>query len=357
MFLSEAIRDFATYSETIKGYTKTTHRCYLHRQRQFALWIAEEKHLSDPPVHEITPRLVRQYLYFLCSRDARLRCPDARNPPPLRPRTVRGAMHSVRALFAYLVKEGAIEAQANPCLGAELPKLDAAQRLLVSDDDLTRLLDAVERQRTEFRRVRDRAILTVLIYSGVRRQELLDLRTQDLNLEDRSLLVQWGKGQKARVIPIVDEAMPALREWLALRSTRTKCKNDALFVTGQHQRMGESTLRHMLEEIKAIAGLCGDPRIKPHSIRHAAATRMLQNGADIKSIQAFLGHSQLTTTALYLHYSEQQLRKTIGAVGLGRGGELAEGAPEAEPMSREGDGKRDDLQREFIQRRRRTPAR
>src|SRR5262249_24165560 len=81
--------------------------------------------------------------------------------------------------------------------------------------------------------------------------------------------------------------------------------------------VGERTLKNVIEELKAIAGLGDDPRIKPHSIRQAAATWMLRNGADIKSIQAFLGHSPLQTTAVYLHFTEEQLRKTIGAVGLG----------------------------------------
>lgn len=155
MFLSEAFRDESSYSRTIRGYTKQTHRCYLHRQRQFARWLEEEKHLPDLPVHEITPRLVRQYLYQLCSRDARIRGDGGRKAAPLRPRTVQAAMHAIRALFAYLAKEKVIDAKANPTLEVELPKLDAAQRLLVADDDLLRLLDAAERQRTEFRRVRD----------------------------------------------------------------------------------------------------------------------------------------------------------------------------------------------------------
>jgi site-specific recombinase XerD len=355
MFVSEAIRDFVCYSQTLKGYSKSTRRCYLNRCRQFARWLAEQKHLPDLLVHEITPQLVRQYLYYLCSREARLPGDAGRNAPPLRPRTVRAAMNALRALFAYLVREKVLDAKANPALEVELPKLDAAERLLVSDDDLARLLEATDRQRAEFRRVRDRAMLTVLIYCGLRRQELLDLRFQDLNLEDRSLLVQQGKGRKSRVIPLCQEAIAPLLEWSALRKTRARCKHDALFVTEQHQRVGERTLRHALEELKAIAGLRDDPRIKPHSIRHAAATRMLRNGADIRSIQAFLGHSQLQTTAVYLHHSEQQLRRTIDAVGLGR----AEQEAEEEGRNEQGElaRGRENLQSDFIQRRRRTPAR
>jgi site-specific recombinase XerD len=87
-----------------------------------------------------------------------------------------------------------IDPKENPTVEVELPKMDAATRLLVSDEDLMRLLEATDRLHSEFRRVRDRAILAVLIYCGVRRQELLDLRVADVNLEDRALLVQQGRG-------------------------------------------------------------------------------------------------------------------------------------------------------------------
>jgi site-specific recombinase XerD len=79
--------------------------------------------------------------------------------------------------------------------------------------------------------------------------------------------------------------------------------------TENHRRLGERGLATLLEDIKAIAGMKADPRIKPHSIRHAAATRLMRNGADIRSIQTWLGHAHLQTTAIYLHTDEEQARK------------------------------------------------
>jgi site-specific recombinase XerD len=353
VFLSEAIEDFARYSLGVKGYARKTHITYQNRQRQFADWLAEHKHLPDIQVHDITPELLREFVYHLSGPQGRRdgAPPSGRrgsSAPRLRPRTIRAVMHAVRALFFYLAKIGVIDPKENPAPEVELPKMDAATRLLVSDEDLMRLLEATDRLHSEFRRVRDRAILAVLIYCGVRRQELLDLRVADVNLEDRALLVQQGKGRRSRVLPLCQEAVPPLMEWLALRRTFTRCRHDALFVTDQHQRVGDNTLRHLLEEVKAIAGIRDDPRIKPHSIRHAAATRMLRNGADIKSIQAFLGHSLLQTTSIYLHGSEQQVRMVIETVGLARD---AEGAADRR------EEKRSDQRAEFIQRRRATPAR
>ena len=162
-----------------------------------------------------------------------------------------------------------------------------------------KLLDASERQHSDFRSLRDRAVIATLIFCGLRRQELLDLRIHAINLLDESLLVQQGKGKKSRTIYLCEEALVALREWLALRETM-KPEGDSLFITEKRRWMGETTFAHMLEDVKATAGLKDDPRIKPHSIRHAAATRLMRNGADIRSIQTWLGHSHLQTTAIYL---------------------------------------------------------
>jgi site-specific recombinase XerD len=299
MVLSEAIQDYGDYIRHELGHATTTFYSYRSWQRNFARWLAENG-MPDPLVREVGVSLIRRYAYHLSGRG-------------LRPRTVRGALHALRALFGYLTERGALAA--NPAAEVRLPKKDAATRRLVTDDDLVRLLEAAERQRSEFRSVRDRAVLAVFIYCGLRRQELLDLRLTALNLADQSLLVQQGKGKRSRTIYLCDEAQQALREWLAVRQT-LRCPNDYLFVTEGRRHFAEQSLATMLEEVKAIAGLKGDPAIKPHSIRHAAATRLLRNGADLRSIQVWLGHTQLQTTSIYLHTDEQQVRKIAPLAGL-----------------------------------------
>jgi len=258
------------------------------------------KGIPDPPIQEITAALVRRYSYHLTGKNDR-------------PRNIRGALHAIRSLFDYLVQLGAVSS--NPAKEVRLPKKDAATRLLVTDEDLIALRQATERQAADFRCVRDRAALSVLIFCGLRRQEFLDLRVGSVNLTDQSLLVQQGKGQKARTIYLCPDALSVLREWLGIRQKR-QCSHDYLFITQNHRHFGDTSLMRTLEEIKAIAGLRGDPRIKPHSIRHAAATRLLRNGADIRSIHAWLGHSQLQTTAIYLHTEEQQVRKIAPLAGF-----------------------------------------
>jgi len=299
MVLSEAIRDFGEYSRHELGHSTATYFSYVSWQRNFASWLAD-RGLGDPSLPDVTPDLVRRYSYSLSGRN-------------LRPRTIRGALYALRALFRYLHERGAVAS--NPAMEVRLPKKDAAIRLLVTDEDVQRLLEATGRQRSDFRCVRDRAVLSVLAFCGLRRRELLDLTVDALNVSDESLLVQQGKGKKARTVYLCAEALAALREWLAMRGQQ-RCAHQYLFVGEGGRRFGENTLAHMLEEIKAIAGLKNDPRIKPHSIRHAAATRLMRNGADIRSIQTWLGHSQLQTTALYLHTDEEQVRKIAPLAGF-----------------------------------------
>jgi integrase/recombinase XerD len=300
MFLSEAIEDYAAYSRGELGHSQNTVYTYRSRQRLFLAWLAKNE-TPDREVEKVTAYHIRRYSYFLSSRGQR-------------PRSIRGALNSIRSLYAYLVQMGAVES--NPGLEVRLPKKDAARRRLVSDEELMRLLKACEQQRKEFRVVRDKALLAVLIFCGLRRQELLDLTVQCLSLEKKVILVEQGKGGKSRTIYLCEECVGPLRDWMALRSS-LKVKNDWLFVNESRKHMGATTLMNILEDIKGIAGFKGDPRIKPHSIRHAAATRLMRNGADIKSIQVWLGHSSLNTTAIYLHTDEEHVRMIAEKSGFG----------------------------------------
>jgi site-specific recombinase XerD len=299
MVLSDAIGDYSQFARHELGHSPNTYHAYVSWQRNFARWLADNG-MPDPPVKEISGALIRRWSYYLSGGNRR-------------PRTVRSALHAIRALFRYLAEHNVLPS--DPSLEVRLPKKDAATRLLVTDEDLIKLLEAAERQRSDYRAVRDRAVLSVLIFCALRRQELIDLTVGAVNLNDRSLLVQHGKGNKSRTIFLCDEAVEAIREWLALRQG-LGCRHDFLFVTDKQRRFGENALAAMLEEVKAIAGFKGDARIKPHSIRHAAATRLLRNGADLRSIQTWLGHSQLETTAIYLHTDEQQVRKIAPLAAL-----------------------------------------
>ncbi|MES2461853.1 MAG: tyrosine-type recombinase/integrase [Armatimonadota bacterium] len=286
---------------------------FLDALEDYLRHISLEKHYS--------PRTVGTYKWwshhygrFLLENgyDAPLTVLDAFNTPVLRRfqqslserklkgRTILAAFFGLRGLGDFLVEQKVLPA--NPVRDLTMPKKGAAERKVVSDEELKRLLLAVGLQRDQERIAYERALLSTLIYTGVRAQELLDMRLPNINFDAKTLLVPHGKGDKSRLLYPPNEWWSAMREWVA---QRPKCNHDWIWVCDVRRRISVETMRRELEEIKARAGLSYANHIKPHSIRHALATRMMVQGATIRSIQASLGHSDAQTTLHYLHHKEQ----------------------------------------------------
>jgi site-specific recombinase XerD len=290
MKLDDAIKDYLRHILYERGLSKLTFKHYQARLHGLQRWMGENG-FPDATLDALTTPTLRRYLYALSSRG-------------LRPRTVRGVFNAVRGLCEFLVEMGGLET--NPATSIKLPKMDAAKRLTVSDEEIAGLLGACERQPKPRQIALSRAVLSVLIYAGLRRAETCDLKVDDFDPKECSLLVRNGKGSKSRRVYLPTECVTALREWLAVRET--DCKHDFLFSLDRNRRMHNNGIATLIETVKAIAGYAGRENIKPHSLRHACATRLLRNGADLRSIQAFLGHTSIVVTAQYLHTDEEQLR-------------------------------------------------
>lgn len=299
MLLREAIEDYLLYLQHEQSASKATIRTYRPSLRRFLEWVQANGH-PIPTIQDITTPLARRYLYSLSEQG-------------LRPRSRLRYWLPLRSLFRMLVEHGALKE--NPLASIALPKKDPAQRLLVTDEELGRVLEAAGRQRCAWRAARDQAVLAVLIFTGVRRGELINLRVGDVRLVEKLLQVTNGKGGKARAIPLCSEAVIFLAKWLEVRP---QVQHDYLFVTDEVRRLAENGLHALLENAKTIAGLAGADNVKPHSIRHAAATRLMQNGADLRSVMAWLGHSNLQTTAIYLHTDEARLQSIAHLASLGQ---------------------------------------
>ena len=297
MILAQIIEDCLAYCENEKGYAKSSNKGRKSRLRHLHTFMVENG-FPLPTTEDLTLPLLRRYMYSLNKRG-------------LRPRSIRGAMYFISTLTKFAVDNGLLDE--DPIKSLTLPKFDAAQRLLVSDKEIAQLLEGCEKQRSRRKVALSRAILSTFVYSGLRRGELLDLRLEDVNLDEQSILVRNGKGSKSRKIYICREWVAATKEWLFMRGEAT---HDYVFAENKHRRVHDVGLKVMLEEVKAIAGLADRSNILPHTLRHACATRLMRNGADLRSIQAFLGHSSLIVTSVYLHTNEEQLRdmKELGSL-------------------------------------------
>ena len=302
MQLTDCIKDYLRFILHERGLSENTHRGYQAQLRHFTRWLQENGH-TEPTTDCLTVTLLRRYLYYLSGKG-------------LRPRTIRSNFDPLCGLCLFLITNGVMTE--NPVKALTLPKKDAAQRLTVSNEEVAGLLEACGRYRVPKVAALNSAALHLLIFSGARRSELIDLQVDDVNLAEKSLLIRAGKGQKSRKVYLPKNAVDAVREYLPFRPK--DCQHPYLLASDRSRRLWHTSLHTLLEDVKATAGFAGRENIKPHSLRHWRATDLLRSGADLKSISAFLGHTQLATTSIYLHTSEEQCRgiaelSTLGGQG------------------------------------------
>jgi integrase/recombinase XerC len=218
--------------------------------------------------------------------------------------TVARKLATLRSFYKFVVRRGYVAN--NPVAPIRTPKqekrlpkfLDIAQiEKLFANCDTTTLLGA-----------RDRAILEMLYSTGIRVSELVALQIADIDLGSSVIRVR-GKGKRERVIPIGPGAVKAVIHYLDLRRTAlqsSKQDPDALFVNKHGQRLSTRSVRRKLDKYLLEAGL--DLSVSPHTLRHSFATHMLQRGADLRSVQEMLGHQSLSTTQIYTHLTDENVR-------------------------------------------------
>ena len=218
-------------------------------------------------------------------------------------RSLARLISSLKSFYKFLVLDGMI--QKNPAVNLTSPKtwLFLPKFLTISEVEL--LLRQPDEK--DIRGVRDKAMLELLYATGLRVSELVTLKIKDLNLEDGFLLCM-GKGGKERIVPIGDSAAGAIRRYLdEARPLLLKQPNNFLFLTRRGSQFTRQGFWKLLKSYAKKADL--DVKISPHILRHTFATHLLERGADLRSVQLMLGHSQITTTQVYTHVSRQQLRR------------------------------------------------
>ena len=219
--------------------------------------------------------------------------------------TAARKLATLRSFYKFCLRRAYI--QNNPVVTIRTPKqekrlpkfldIEQVQKLLCTPDETT-LLGA-----------RDRAILETLYSTGVRVSELVSLNIHDLDATGGQLRVR-GKGRKERISPIGPTAITAIKRYLEMRANDPRSAtfdHEAMFVNKHGQRLSTRSVRRKLDKYLAMSGL--DPSISPHTLRHTFATHMLNNGADLRSVQELLGHQSLSTTQVYTHVTTAQLKK------------------------------------------------
>lgn len=222
------------------------------------------------------------------------------------PRSQARVLSGVRSFFRFLVLDGVVESDPTELL--EWPSLPEHLPVVLTLEEIDRIEDSIDLSKADG--ARNRAIIEVLFSCGLRVSELVNMKLSDLYLEDRVLLVR-GKGNKERLVPVSNKAIADLKRWFFDRNLM-KIKpgeDDYVFLNRRGAHLTRTMILIMVKRQAEEAGI--KKTISPHTFRHSFATALLQGGADLRSIQAMLGHEKIDTTLVYTHISNEQLRKAI----------------------------------------------
>jgi integrase/recombinase XerC len=215
---------------------------------------------------------------------------------------------AVRAFYKFLAKEGVLAS--NPAAMVSTPKLDKTLPRIMTEEEMNNFLDRVAEAvpKGEPMMRRDRAILELLYASGLRVSELAGLDLRSINYGDGMLMVR-GKGRKERIVPFGSKAKQALEDYLPVREKvlmeARKTGQTALFLNTKGARLTTRSVDRLLKKYVRTFG--PNVKVSPHSMRHAFASHLLTEGADLRAIQEMLGHKSLATTQKYTQVSIKQL--------------------------------------------------
>ncbi len=283
--MSDLSSQISSFLDELRRRNASAHtlRNYKSDLLQWAAYLSESGQLSSQPPY-VDGLALRGWLAFLYSQG-------------LTAVSIRRKLAAVRSFYRFLFREGVV--RVNPCRQVRTPKAPKKLPKVMTAEQTNRLLDAVaEGKLPRARLPRDIAILELLYGCGLRVSELTSLDLDHLNLEAGWVRVA-GKGRKERQVPIPGKAVAALRRYLELREAGPEQK--ALFLNHRAKRLTDRGVRAMVKLYAVM--LVGDAAVHPHSFRHAYATHLLSDGADLRTIQELLGHARLSTTQKYTQVS------------------------------------------------------
>lgn len=283
------VRDFLVYLDAERGYSPCTVKAYRGDLRSFFAFAATR---DISAVDQVSPLLVREWIASLRTAG-------------LAHSSIARHLYALRSFWSFLLD---CEVVTNdPLKRISIPKQKQSIPATLSADELRLLLTAASQHRDPVIARRDHAVVCTLAFTGMRRGELLGLGLDDVSLDGAVVHVRHGKGGKSRLIPLADEAVAAIQQWLEMRPAG---KAQTLFVTVRGNRIYPSRLQVIWRRVLGQSGV-GRPGVTLHTLRHSFATLLLQNGANLFAIQKLLGHSRLDTTAFYLRMGDDDLRAEV----------------------------------------------
>lgn len=283
--MSELLSLFEDYLKTEKNASVNTVSSYLRDVRQFE----EEMEERDVPLLEVLPQDVEEYTHALLHRGKS-------------PATVTRSVASIKSFYNCLIARGQLDR--NPAKNVAPTKVERKLPQVLTSKEVELFLEQPEC--TDLKGYRDRAMLELLYATGIRVSELIALDVDDLNLPG-GILKCYSKG-KERIIPLYPTAIRALNEYVHnIRPQLVDSLDEtALFVNMSGERMSRQGFWKLIKYYQERAGIKKD--ITPHTLRHSFAAHLLENGADLRSIQEMLGHADISSTQIYSRLINQKIK-------------------------------------------------
>ncbi len=301
MSINDWIRQFLEYIEIEKGRSLNTVRNYEHYLVTFVEMIGAKtpEDITESKVREFRMQLNRK-MVGIGKRGV--------IPSPMKKRTQNYYLIAIRSFLKYLVRQGV---KSLPPEQIELAKVPQRQIDLIGQNDLQNLLDSPKGN--TLADLRDKAILELFFSTGLRVSELVSL-DRDLDLSQDHFSIR-GKGEKVRVVFLSDKAKGCIKDYLSKRTD----VDEAMFISigrggekslakrSESLRITTRSIERIVKHYAIMSGIT--KKVTPHVLRHSFATDLLENGADIRSVQAMLGHASITTTQIYTHVTDKRLEE------------------------------------------------
>ncbi len=280
---------FCLYSLTFKGNTPRTIKWF----RDDFLWFQRFANIES--IEQLTKQLIESWIY------------KGKLEHNWAARTIRLRLQSLSLFLDWCVNEKIIED--NPCKRIPKPKLPKSIPKHLTEDQVGILLDWTKNYPyySNFERLRTIAIISIFIYTGIRKAELINLKFADVDLKNKTLFIRLGKCGKDRLIPLHPSLIEILTDYLKDRKRLKKFCPYFFTSLNRDNKMGESVIKRMVDKLRIKSGI----HFYPHLLRHTFATLMLEGGCNLFALSKMMGHSDIKTTTIYLGASKAHLQEQI----------------------------------------------
>lgn len=283
------LNEFKLYIEIEKNFSKHTVTAYSSDILSFLIW------LDERDVEDVNYNLIREYLLYIQQFN-------------YSKTTTARKIASLRTFYRFLYREKIIES--NPALGIHAPKKGKPLPEFLTEQEIEKIFNGMKMDTPAG--YRNRAILELLYATGMRISELSNLNFENLNLEENEIKV-FGKGSKERIVLVSSRAKQFLESYIknARYLIFNQSKNEAqspVFINKTGYRLQPQTVRQVIKDVVEKIEL--PKHVTPHVFRHSFATKLLENGADLRVVQELLGHSSISNTQIYTHVSMERLKQS-----------------------------------------------